>query len=135
MIKVFVENSFQFKAFKRNEEKHFSNYYIAFKQIERRRVRYLKNLIIEILRVTIWTFKDHILSRRERKEFHKAQRLTLEFSILSISLKIYMIKAIFFVQLIKNLKIELFIVIMIDIEKTLREKPFSNPATLLFEDY
>ena len=53
LFKIFVENSFQFKTFKYNEKKHFSNYYIVFKQIERRRVKYLKNFIIEILRVTI----------------------------------------------------------------------------------
>ena len=34
-------------------EKAFLSYYIAFKQVERRRVKYFKNLIIEILRITI----------------------------------------------------------------------------------
>ena len=46
-----------------------------------------------------------------------------------------MIKTILFIQLIKNLKIELFIVIIIDIKKALREKSFSNSTTLLFEEY
>ena len=31
LIKIFVKNSFQFKASKRNEKKHLLSYYIAFK--------------------------------------------------------------------------------------------------------
>ena len=46
-----------------------------------------------------------------------------------------MIKTTPFIQLIKNFKIELFIVIIIDIEKILREKLFSNSTTLLLEKY
>ena len=42
---------------------------------------------------------------------------------------------IFFIQLIKNLKVEFFIVIIIDIKKALREKLFSNSTILLFEKY
>ena len=40
-----------------------------------------------------------------------------------------------FAQLIKNFKIKFFIIIIIDIEKTLKEKLFSNSTTLLFEKY
>ena len=135
LFKVFVEGLFLFKAFKRNEKEHFLNYYIVFKQTERRRVKYLKNLIIEILRITIWAFKDHILNCKKRKKLYKTQRPASELSISLISLKIYIIKAIFFIQLIKDLKIELFIIIMINIEKILREKSFSNSTILLFEKY
>ena len=42
---------------------------------------------------------------------------------------------IFFIQLIKNFKIEFFIIIIIDIEKTLKKKLFSNSTILLFEKY
>ena len=132
MIKAFIKNSFQFKTLKRNDEKHLSNYYIAFKQTERRHIKYFKNLIIKILRITIWTFKNYILNYKKRKKTRKAQKPTFEFSI---SLKIYMIKIIFFTQLIKNLKINLFIVIIINIEKILKKKPYSNSTTLLFEKY
>ena len=83
----------------------------------------------------IWIFKNYILSRRKCKEVRKTQRLTLELFVLLILLKIYIIRAIFFTQLIKNLKIELFIVIIIDIKKTLRGKLYSNPTIFLFKKY
>ena len=80
-------------------------------------------------------FKIYILSRRERKKIRKTQKPTLEFIISSILLKIYIIKIALFAQLIKNLKINLFIIIIIDIEKVLREKSYSNSTIFLFKEY
>ena len=46
-----------------------------------------------------------------------------------------MIKIAFFVQLIKNSTINLFINIIINIEEILKKKLYSNLITLLLEEY
>lgn len=75
------------------------------------------------------------MSRKERRETREIQRITSEASASPVLLKIYIIEITPFAQLTKNLKIDLFIVIMIDIEKVLKEKSYSDPITFLFEEY
>lgn len=135
MIEVPVKNSISPKTPKRNKKKHSSNYYIVIRRVERRRTRYLKNLITEILKVIIWISKNRILSRKERREARETQKITSEASASPISLKICIIKTAPFAQLAKNLKVDLFTATMTDIEKALKKKPYSNPATLLPEKY